>query len=87
MHQPSGGMGGTASDIRVQAELILSMKKRLAELTAEQTRSGSRDHPFATMTVTTGSTPSVPWNTGSSTTSAQSAGNVTGGGGTYAGLK
>lgn len=37
MHQPSGGMGGTASDIRVQAELILSMKQRLAELTAEQT--------------------------------------------------
>ncbi|GEO93757.1 MULTISPECIES: ATP-dependent Clp protease proteolytic subunit [Kocuria] len=37
MHQPSGGMGGTASDIKVQAELILSMKHRLAELTAEQT--------------------------------------------------
>ncbi len=37
MHQPSGGMGGTASDIKVQAELILSMKRRLAELTAEQT--------------------------------------------------
>ena len=32
MHQPSGGIGGTASDIRVQAELILSMKQRLAEL-------------------------------------------------------
>ncbi|KAA9394105.1 ATP-dependent Clp protease proteolytic subunit [Kocuria coralli] len=37
MHQPSGGMGGTASDVRVQAELIMDMKRRLAELTAEQT--------------------------------------------------
>ncbi|WP_425387301.1 ATP-dependent Clp protease proteolytic subunit [Arthrobacter castelli] len=37
MHQPSGGIGGTESDIRIQAELILHMKKQLAELTAEQT--------------------------------------------------
>ena len=37
MHQPSGGIGGTASDIRTQAELILDMKKRMAELTAQQT--------------------------------------------------
>ena len=37
MHQPSGGMGGTASDVRVQAELIMDMKKRLAEITAERT--------------------------------------------------
>lgn len=37
MHQPSGGIGGTASDIRIQAELILHMKKVMAELTAEQT--------------------------------------------------
>ncbi|MFT4186911.1 MAG: ATP-dependent Clp protease proteolytic subunit [Micrococcaceae bacterium] len=37
MHQPSGGMGGTASDIKIQAELILDMKKRLTELTAKQT--------------------------------------------------
>ncbi|MDO4254503.1 MAG: ATP-dependent Clp protease proteolytic subunit [Kocuria sp.] len=37
MHQPSGGMGGTASDVRVQAELIMDMKRRLAELTAQQT--------------------------------------------------
>lgn len=37
MHQPSGGIGGTASDIRIQAELILDMKKRLAFLTSEQT--------------------------------------------------
>ncbi len=37
MHQPSGGIGGTASDIKIQAELILHMKKVMAELTAEQT--------------------------------------------------
>ncbi len=37
MHQPSGGIGGTASDIRINAELILHMKKTMAELTAEQT--------------------------------------------------
>ncbi len=37
MHQPSGGIGGTASDIRTQAELILDMKKRLSEITAERT--------------------------------------------------
>ena len=37
MHQPSGGIGGTASDIAIQAELILNMKKTLTQLTAEQT--------------------------------------------------
>ncbi len=37
MHQPSGGIGGTASDIRIQAQLILHMKKVMSELTAEQT--------------------------------------------------
>jgi ATP-dependent Clp protease, protease subunit len=37
MHQPSGGMGGTASDIKIQAELILHMKRQMAELIAEQT--------------------------------------------------
>ncbi|AGW41584.1 ATP-dependent Clp protease proteolytic subunit [Leifsonia xyli subsp. cynodontis DSM 46306] len=37
LHQPHGGFGGTASDIRTQAQLILDMKKRLAEITAEAT--------------------------------------------------
>ncbi|MCG7427386.1 ATP-dependent Clp protease proteolytic subunit [Helcobacillus sp. ACRRO] len=37
MHQPLGGLGGTASEIKIQADLILSMKKQMAELTAEQT--------------------------------------------------
>jgi ATP-dependent Clp protease protease subunit len=37
LHQPSGGFGGTAADIQTQANLINDMKKRMAELTAEQT--------------------------------------------------
>ncbi|MFV0457744.1 MAG: ATP-dependent Clp protease proteolytic subunit [Actinomycetales bacterium] len=37
MHQPSGGFGGTVTDIRIQAELINNMKKTLTQLTAEQT--------------------------------------------------
>jgi ATP-dependent Clp protease protease subunit len=37
MHQPLGGIGGTASDIKIQAELILHMKKTMAQLIAEQT--------------------------------------------------
>ena len=37
MHQPSGGIGGTATDIAIQAELILHMKTRIAELIAEHT--------------------------------------------------
>ncbi len=37
MHQPSGGIGGTASDIKTQAELLLGMKKELAQLIAEHT--------------------------------------------------
>ncbi|WP_370460111.1 ATP-dependent Clp protease proteolytic subunit [Pseudactinotalea sp. HY158] len=37
MHQPSGGIGGTATDIKINAELILHMKRTMAELTAEQT--------------------------------------------------
>ena len=37
MHQPSGGIGGTATDVRINAQLILHMKNVLAELTAAQT--------------------------------------------------
>ena len=37
MHQPSGGIGGTVTDIRINAQLILNMKRVLAELTAQQT--------------------------------------------------
>ena len=35
MHQPSGGLGGTASDIKIQAEQMLYIKKRMAALIAE----------------------------------------------------
>jgi ATP-dependent Clp protease protease subunit len=54
MHQPLGGIGGTATDIKIQAELILKMKQEMAELTAEQTgksleqilKDNDRDHWF-----------------------------------------
>ena len=54
MHQPLGGIGGTATDIKIQAELILHMKKQMAELSAQQTgksleqilKDNDRDHWF-----------------------------------------
>ncbi|WP_028244988.1 ATP-dependent Clp protease proteolytic subunit [Pseudoclavibacter soli] len=55
LHQPHGGFGGTASDISIQAQLIGDMKRRLFQLTAEQTGKtveqieidGDRDHWFS----------------------------------------
>jgi len=37
MHQPSGGIGGTASDIKIQAEQMLYTKNKMAELIALHT--------------------------------------------------
>ncbi len=37
MHQPSAGVGGTASDIKIQAEQFARNKRQMAELIAEQT--------------------------------------------------
>ncbi len=37
MHQPSGGIGGTASDIKILAEQIIATKKELNELNAQHT--------------------------------------------------
>ena len=37
MHQLSGGMGGTASDIKIQAQQSLHLKRQLFELTALHT--------------------------------------------------
>ncbi len=37
LHQPSAGVQGTASDIGIQATIFTRMKRRLAEITAEQT--------------------------------------------------
>ena len=37
MHQPHGGIGGTATDIRIQAEQILYLKRTLAERIAMHT--------------------------------------------------
>ena len=54
LHQPHGGFGGTAADVQTQAELIMSMKRQLAAITAAQTgktveqieRDGDRDRWF-----------------------------------------
>ena len=54
MHQPLGGAGGTATEIRINADLILQMKQELSELnalytgkTVEQIIADSdRDHWF-----------------------------------------
>jgi len=37
MHQPSGGLGGTASDIKIQAEQFKLTKKEMAELISQHT--------------------------------------------------
>ncbi|RSM38339.1 ATP-dependent Clp protease proteolytic subunit [Amycolatopsis balhimycina DSM 5908] len=37
MHQPSAGVGGTASDIAIQADLFNKWKQELARITADQT--------------------------------------------------
>lgn len=37
LHQPSGGFGGTSSDIETQAKLINDMKHTLASITAKNT--------------------------------------------------
>ena len=37
MHQPSGGIGGTAADIAIQAEQMLYVKKQMAERIAYHT--------------------------------------------------
>ncbi|KRV49169.1 ATP-dependent Clp protease proteolytic subunit [Wenjunlia vitaminophila] len=54
MHQPSGGIGGTAADIAIQAENLEFIKKAIEQITAEHTgqseetisRDGSRDRWF-----------------------------------------
>ncbi|WP_073996123.1 ATP-dependent Clp protease proteolytic subunit [Arcanobacterium urinimassiliense] len=54
MHQPLGGAGGTATDIRINADLILQMKQELSELNAVHTgktveqiiADSDRDHWF-----------------------------------------
>ncbi|WP_156757636.1 ClpP family protease [Actinokineospora pegani] len=37
MHQPSAGVGGTASDIQIQAQAFNHAKRQVAEITARQT--------------------------------------------------
>ncbi|TCP48563.1 ATP-dependent Clp protease protease subunit [Tamaricihabitans halophyticus] len=37
MHQPSAGVGGTAADIAIQAEMLVKHKQEMAELIAQHT--------------------------------------------------
>ena len=37
IHQPSGGVGGQARDIAIQAEQIIRMRERLTRISSEQT--------------------------------------------------
>ncbi|AEY89384.1 putative ATP-dependent Clp protease proteolytic subunit 1 [Streptomyces hygroscopicus subsp. jinggangensis 5008] len=54
MHQGSAGLGGTVSDIKIQAEYLMRTKKRMSELTALHSgqtveaiiRDGDRDRWF-----------------------------------------
>lgn len=55
LHQPLGGAGGSATEIRIHADLILQMKRELAAITASRTgktveqveADGDRDHWFS----------------------------------------
>ena len=81
MHQPSGGLGGTASDIKIQAEQMLYTKRKMAELIADHTgqsieqieRDSDRDRWF---------TAEEARDYGMVDAVAQSAGQVAGSGGT-----
>jgi ATP-dependent Clp protease protease subunit len=56
MHQPSAGLAGSASDIKIHAEQLLRTKRRMAELIAQHsgqsveaiTRDSDRDRWFST---------------------------------------
>jgi ATP-dependent Clp protease, protease subunit len=37
LHQPSGGVGGQATDIKIEAQEIIKMRKRLNQILAKQT--------------------------------------------------
>ena len=57
LHQPLGGAGGSATEICINADLILGMKKELAAITASRTgktveqveADGDRDHWFTAL--------------------------------------
>ena len=37
LHQPSAGMGGTASDVKIEVEELIKMRRRLNQIFADQT--------------------------------------------------
>ncbi|MFG2824257.1 ATP-dependent Clp protease proteolytic subunit [Kitasatospora sp. NPDC048365] len=85
MHQPSAGLGGSATDIKIQAEQLLRTKKRMSELIASHsgqsfeqiTADSDRDRWF---------TPEEAKAYGLIDDIMHSAADVPGGGGTGAGL-
>ena len=67
MHQPSAGVGGTASDIAIQADLFRRTKS--SSTSCRRSTPGSRSsRSRRTPTATAGSPPRRPSSTGSSTT-------------------
>ena len=62
IHQPSAGLAGSASDIKIHAEQLLRTKKQMAELTAQHTGQTVEQSPV-TPTATAGSPPRRPRNT------------------------
>ena len=82
MHQPSGGIGGTASDIAHpgRADALHQEEDGRADRAAH--RPDRRADRGATPTATAGSPPTRPRTTASSTRSSASAGQVAGSGGT-----
>ena len=83
MHQPSGGIGGTASDIRIQAEqMLLHQEARWPSCIALHTGQTVETDRGATPTATAGSPPRRPRTTASSTTSSAAPARSSGSGGT-----
>ena len=69
MHQPSGGIGGTASDIKIQAEQLAAHQEADGRAHRRSTRARPSTRSRWTPTATGGSPPRRPRSTASSTRS------------------
>ena len=58
MHQPTGGIGGSASDIKIQAQQSLLLKKQLTRAPGPAHRPDASSRSSSTPTATAGSPPS-----------------------------
>ena len=68
MHQPSGGMGGSASDIKIQAAAVAAHQEGAVRADQPSTPASRSSRSRPTPTATAGSPPSRPRSTASSTT-------------------